>query len=51
MEKLKNLMDFELDVSDDFEFYRNETVAGITDNKFDMYMHCTSNFLFYLFNN
>lgn len=44
-------MDFELDVSDDFEFYLNETVAGITDNKFDMYMHCTSNFLFYLFNN
>ena len=44
-------MDFELDVSDDFEFYLNETVAGIIDNKFDMYMHCTSNFLFYLFNN
>ena len=44
-------MDFEVDVSDDFEFYLNEAVAGITDNKFDMCMYCISNFLFYLFNN
>ena len=44
-------MDFEVDVSDDFEFYLNEAVAGITDNKFDMCMHCISNFPFYLFNN
>ena len=49
--KTKKLMDFEVEVSDDFEFYLNEAVAGITDNKFDMCMHYISNFLFYLFNN
>ena len=43
------LMDFELDISDDFEFYL--IIAGITDNKFDMDMHSTSKFLFYHFNN
>ena len=44
-------MDFELDISDDFEFYLNEIIAGITDNKFDMDMHRTCKFLFYHFNN
>ena len=44
-------MDFELDISDDFEFYLNETIAGITDDKLDMDMHRTSKFLFYHFNN
>ena len=44
-------MDFELDISGDFEFYLNETIAGITDDKLDMDMHSTSKFLFYYFNN
>ena len=44
-------MDFELDISDDFEFYQNEIITDITDNKFNMDMHSTSNFLFHLLNN
>ena len=44
-------MDFELDISDDFEFYLNEIIAGINEDKFDMDMHSTSKFLFYRFNN
>ena len=47
----KKLMDFELDISDDFKFYLNEIIAGITDDKFDMDMHSTSKFLLYHFNN
>ena len=41
-DETKKLMDFELDISCDFEFYLNEIIAGITDNKFDMNMHSTS---------
>ena len=44
-------MDFELDISNNFEFYLSEIIAGITDSKFDMDMHSTSKFLFYHFNN
>ena len=44
-------MDFELVISDDFEFYLNEIIAGINEDKFDMDMHSTSKFLFYRFNN
>ena len=47
----KKLMDFELEISDDFEFYLNEVIVGITDEKFDMDMHSISKFLFYHFNN
>ena len=47
----KKLMDFELDISEDFEFYLDETIAGITNDKFDIDMHGTSKFLFYYFNN
>ena len=43
----KKLMDFELEISDDFEFYLNEVIVGITDEKFDMDMHSISKFLFY----
>ena len=50
-DETKKIMDFELDISDDFEFYLNEIIAGITDDKFDMDMHSTSKFLFYHFNN
>ena len=50
-DETKKFMDFELDISDDFEFYLNEIIAGITDDKFDMDMHSTSKFLFYHFNN
>ena len=48
-DETKTLMDFELDISDDFEFYL--IIAGITDDKFDMDMHSTSKFLFYHLNN
>ena len=41
-DETKKLMDFELDISCDFEFYLNEIIAGITDNKFDMNMYSTS---------
>ena len=47
----KKLMEFELDIADHFEFYLNEIISGITDNKFDMDMHSTFKFLFYHFNN
>ena len=50
-DETKNLIDFELDISDDSEFYLNEITAGITDNKFDMVMHSAYTFLFYHFNN
>ena len=32
----KKLMDFSLDISDDFQFFLNEIIASITDNKFDV---------------
>ena len=47
-DKTKKLMDFELNISDDFQFYLNETIVGIPDDKFDMDMHSTSKFLLYL---
>ena len=50
-DKTKKLMNFELDISDDFGFYLNEIIAGINDNKFDRDVHSTSKFLFYHFNN
>ena len=50
-DETKKLMDFELGSSYNFEFYLNEIIAGITDNKFDMDMHSTYKFLFYHFSN
>ena len=50
-DETKRPMDFELDISDDFEFYQNEIVTDITDNKFNMDMYSTSNFLFHHLNN
>ena len=47
----KKLMDFEFDISDNFELYLNKIIAGITEDKFDMDMHTMSKFLFYHFNN
>ena len=43
----KKLMDFEFDISDNFELYLNKIIAGITKDKFDMDMHTMSKFLFY----
>ena len=50
-DETKKLMDFELGSSDNFEFYLNEIIAGIIDNKFDMDMYSTYRFLFYHFSN
>ena len=36
-DETKKLMDFDLGSSDDFEFYLNEIIAGITDNKFNIH--------------
>ena len=47
----KKVMDFELDILDNFEFYLNEIIASITDNKFYVDTHSTSKFIFYHFNN
>ena len=50
-DETKKPMEFEFDISEDFEFYLNEMVPGITDDKFDIDMDSTSKFLFYHFNN
>ena len=47
----KKFIDFDLDINDDFEFYMNEVIAGVTDDRFDIDTHSTSKFLFYHFNN
>ena len=47
----KKLLDFDLDNNDDFEFYLNEIIAGVTDDEYDIDTHSTSKFLFYHFNN
>ena len=44
-------MDYEIDLSDDFDFYLNEIIAPITNDKDVMNTHSTSKFLFYHFNN
>lgn len=48
-DKNKKPIDFELDISDNFEFQLNEIIASITNNKFDMDMHSISKFLFHHF--
>ena len=47
----KKIIDFDLDINGDFEFYLNEVIVGLTDNKFDIVTHSTSISLFYHFNN
>ena len=48
---LKKLIDLDLDINNNFEFYLNEVIVGMTDDKFDTDTHRTSKFLFYHFNN
>ena len=47
----KKIVDFNLDINDDFDFYLNEVIIGTNDNKFDIDTHSTLKFLFYHFNN
>ena len=47
----KKIIDFDLDINDDFEFYLNEVIAGLTDDKFDINTNSTFKLLFYHFNN
>ena len=47
----KKIIDFDLDINGNFEFYLNEVIVGLTDNKFDIDTHGTSISLFYHFNN
>ena len=47
----KKIMEFETDLSDDFDFYLNEIIAPITNNKDDIDTNSTTKFLFYHFNN
>ena len=35
-DKSKNLMDYEIDLLDNFDFYLNEIIAPITNDKDDM---------------
>ena len=49
--KQKKLMDYKIDLTDDFDFYLNEIIAPITNDKDDMNTNSTSKFLFYHFNN
>lgn len=44
-------MYYKIDLTDDFEFYLNEIIAPITNDKDDMDTNSTSKFLFYHFNN
>ena len=50
-DETKKLLDFDLDNNDNFEFYLNEIIAGVTDDEYDIDTHSTSKFLFYHFNN
>ena len=44
-------MDYEIYLPDNFDFYLNEIIAPITNDKDDMDTHNMSKFLFYHFNN
>ena len=50
-DKPKKLLDFDLDINGDFEFYFNEIIAGVTDDEYDIDTQSTSKCLFYHFNN
>ena len=43
-------VDFDLDINNNFEFYLDEVIASVTDDKFDIDAHSTSKFLFHHFN-
>ena len=34
--KTKKFVDFDLDINNDFDFYLNEMIAGVNDDKFDI---------------
>ena len=40
----KKFIDFNLDINDNFEFYFNEMIAGVTDDRFDTDTHSTCKF-------
>ena len=50
-DKTKIIIDFDLDSNNDFQFYSNQVIVGVTDDKFDIDTHSTSKFLFYHFHN
>ena len=50
-DETKKIIDFDFDINDDFEFYLNEVIAGLTDDKFDINTNSTSKLLFCHFNN
>ena len=50
-DETKKIIYFDWDINDDFEFYLNEVIAGVTDDKFDIDTHSTSKFLSYHVNN
>ena len=45
------MMDYEIELSDDFDFYLNEIIAPFTNDKDDMDNNSTPKFLFYHFTN
>ena len=49
-DETKKVLDFDLDINDDFEFYLNEIIAGVTDDEYDIDAHNTFKFLSYHFN-
>ena len=38
-DETKKFINFDIDVNDGLEFYLNEVIAGVTDNKFDIDTH------------
>ena len=49
--KTKKIIDFDLDINNNFEYHLNEVIVGVTDDKSDIDKYSTSKFLFYHFNN
>ena len=44
-DETKKFINFDIDINDGLEFYLNEMIAGVSDNKFDIDTHSTSKFL------
>ena len=44
-DETETFIDFDLDTNDDFEFYLNEVISGVTDDRFDIDAHRTFKFL------
>ena len=44
-------MDVEFTVTDDYNFYVDEFLLGVTNNLYDMHSHSVAKFLFYNYNN